>query len=204
MRELTVFAVGMLSFLGLDWRPLDVAGKPPGITIIIVDADNSPVREVDVEVRDRKGDVVLRGAAQNGVFEIQDLGFGPHSIVVGKGRCGEVELKRIYFYMDSHTTYRMVHNGCPHSGASSGSGCLVTFRVRTAGAGQITGAVISAGTTRQVAVTDTYGRATAVIGDHQTEQFTVEAADHRSESVELKCSFPGMVNREVVLSRRRR
>jgi hypothetical protein len=103
--------------------------------------------------------------------------------------------------MDSHPTFRILLNACSHSGASFGSGCDVTLRVRDV-AGPVTGAVIVGQRMGQRVLTDTYGRAVTIIGKAQSEEYTVEAADHESGRFTLECEFFGRINKEVVLEKR--
>jgi hypothetical protein len=185
----------------LNFLTSDLCGaEQPGITVIVVDTHDKPVIETDIEIRDSHDRIVSKGIVRAGRFEILDLGFGPHSIIVQKGRCGEVELKNIFFYMDSHPTFRIVANDCPHSGAQAGSGCIAIFRVRNEHDDRITGAVIEARRTQQKVATDSYGRGTAVIGEGQFEVFTIEASGYRPQRLSLECKMFGDINKEIVLS----
>lgn len=178
------------------------AAEGPGITVIVVDGHARPVRELDIEVQNSLGSPVLRGFVHDGRFEIADLPFGPHSLVVGKGRCGQVELKGIRFFMDSHPIFRIIHNDCPHTGDGFGSGCNVTFRSRGA-AGPVARAVIIEKRTHRRLLTDSYGRAVSIIGNGQSEEFTVESHGYESITFTLSCKAFGLIEKDIILESKR-
>jgi hypothetical protein len=171
-----------------------------GITVLVVDKGGVPVPEADVEVRDSHDTVVIHETLKNGLFEIPDLGFGPHTIVVGKDRCGEVQVKNLVFVWDVHQIIRIVSNVCPHSGATGGSGCFVLFRVKNTRGEPVVGATMKGDAILQETVTDIYGRSSAILGANSSDTFTIQLDDYIPARVHVACGFFGTVRREIVLS----
>lgn len=176
-----------------------VREQSPGITVLVVDRSGVPVHETDIEVRDSHDTVVIHGTVQNGLFEISDLEFGTHTIVVGKNRCGEVQVRNLVFFWDVHQIIRIVSNVCPHSGATGGSGCSVLFRVKSTRGEPVVGATVTGDTIRQKTVTDIYGRSKAILGANSSDTFTIQLDEYVPAQVHVSCGLFGTVRREIIL-----
>lgn len=169
----------------------------PGITILVLNETLTLAKEVDVEVHDLAGTTVLAGKTTNGAFEIADLGFGPHSVIVGRGTCGEVRLNNIYFYLDAHPVFRVVRNRCPNGGDGYGFGCEIRFRIRDNSGKALPGAAILARASGEKIIADAFGRAVAKIGRGRTETFEISSPGYPKQSEIVECKRYEIFQKEI-------
>jgi hypothetical protein len=175
---------------------LAVEGK---IQVYVVHFDGAPADGVPVEFVGPKGDTVANGKTTDGKFEVLDLDFEAHTIIVNRGRCSESSIAKVYFRPGNTDLYRVVLNHCYGSGTIVGSGCIFHFRVRDPHGTAVAGAAISKGNEAVGAITDRYGRAVFPVAENTVTRFEVSAPAYRFESFAMQCPSFGVYRKYITL-----
>ena len=141
--------------------PLVLNAAAPGITMHVMTPNGTPVANQHIDIVGPSGKPVLAGiTGTDGDFEVLDLEYGNHSIIVERGTCLEVRLEKIQFPLEGQLLLTVVRNECsPHSGDGQASGCSANFRVRDSEGRAVAGARITSRESPTGGITDAFGRA---------------------------------------------
>ena len=157
------------------------------------------IANISVSLLNAQGVEVSKTEAHKGIAEFCDLGFGMHTIVVGRiGECGVVRLENIRVWQQVPQVLRVVMNTCGQD--VTASGCIAYFRVSSASE-KISQATVQAEDGAYDWRTDKYGRIWLGVARGGTASYSFTAKGFRRRTVTLKCDELKVIEMHVVLER---
>jgi hypothetical protein len=151
-------------------------------------SDGKPV-EAPIALIDADGNVESSTIAHQGRASICDIGFGPHTIRIGKIECGGyVTIHNVSLVYGFPQNFSAVWDGCRNIDLMTiPPSCSVAFRVTSADGKKLGNADAAIEGDETTYHADTYGRFFLSVGNGSAKDFTFSAPGYADQRANITC-----------------
>ena len=183
-----ILLVLVVTFPSLGTAQVGEQVAPCALTIRARTPDMRPVRLAFVSLVNSEGETVAREEIRDGVARFCDFGFGDHSIILNRGRCGEVRVGYIRIDYRRQQTFDVVYPVClePQVWAS----CLYFLRATSNSGIPIASARLTKEDGTVVTSADQFGRMIARIEIGSSPVAVVRSGGYDEKVINLPCVTP--------------